>query len=93
MSFAAGCDLPAAVGCLRPRVPAPAACLPCPAPLLPPGSFDANIDRPLKFWQSARWDGQSDSGAYVKEHGGGDLHVALQWLTTLPPIAQHVRKM
>ncbi|KAI7846426.1 hypothetical protein COHA_000039 [Chlorella ohadii] len=57
------------------------------------GSFDANIDRPLKFWQSARWDGQSDSGIYVKEHGSGDLHVALQWLTTLPPIAQHVRKM
>lgn len=75
------------------KQPPKAARFPGMLPPLPAGSFDANIDRHLKFWQSARWDGQSDSGAYVKERGGGDLHVALQWLTTLPPITQHVRNM
>lgn len=78
-----GLTAPLALRCIHALLALPA----------PAGTFDTNIDRPLKFWQSARWDGQSGSGAYVKEHGGGDLHIALSWLTTLPPVTQQVRKL
>lgn len=63
---------------------------------LPPaaaGAFDTTIDDPLKFWADASWDGSSASGQPAGPGGGGDLHVRLRWLPTVPPIAAAIRQM